>query len=383
MRVRWVAEDASRPGGVESVVRALHEGLTARGVDSSVLSWLEPHEDPGKPSALSWVSRRARAARRRATAARAAGARVAEEITTTPDLVVILDPGSIAVARHLRGAPRWGVHVHWSPDMILRPWRHTGGDAVPRALAGVVWARLRWVGRTNRRVLRCAPFLVSLTRSHTRTLMELQPNVVEVGNPVSVVPGRARGPVPDDVPVTLGYVGRLAWEKGPDLLLDALTPADDTLRGTRLVMAGSGPLEEEVHRRAEAVANQGVSFLGWVDDPAAVLATLDVFVLPSRSEGVPLVLIEALGAGCRVVAAAAGTGVVDVLEDGRLGAVVPVDDARALRQALIDAVAAVRTGRTIDQDGVADVVRRHDPEVVLDTWFEILTKGAGVSAPSG
>ena len=377
MQVRWVLEDATRPGGVESVVRTLDEGLRARGVDSSVLSWLPPLEPAARGSVLSWFRVRAAEARRRSRAARAAAAELAGDLVANPDLVVLLDPGSLTVARHLRGVPRWGVHVHWSPDLILRPWRHTGGDGVPPLLAPLVSARLVWVGRGNRRVLRGAPFLVTLTPSHTRELGRIQDTITEVSNPVAFgipSPRHEPGPV-----VTLGYVGRLSWEKGPDVLMDAISAGGESLAGTQLLVAGSGPLEEDLRSRADRVASTPTSFLGWVADPWSVMQQVDVLVLPSRSEGVPLVLVEALAAGCLVVAAEAGSGVRDVLADGRLGAIVPVGDHLALREALAAAVADARAHRRNDPALVRETVERHSLENVLDRWVALL---ASRSTPS-
>ena len=370
MQVRWVLEDASRPGGVESVVRTLNEGLCERGVDSTVLSWLPPVERPGRGSVLSWFRVRAAEARRRSRAARSAAAELARDLASDPDLVVLLDPGSLSVARHLRGLPRWGVHMHWSPDLILRPWRYTGGDGVPPLLVLLVRARLAWVGFGNRRVLGGAPFLVTLTPSHTRQLGRIQGAITEVSNPVAFGTPSPR-PEPGPV-VTLGYVGRLAWEKGPDVLMDALSGGDGVLAGTELLVAGSGPLDEDIRARAQPVASTPTTFLGWVADPWDVLERVDVIVLPSRSEGVPLVLVEALAAGCLVVAAEAGSGVRDVLADGRLGRIVPVGDHLAQREAMSAAVSDVRAHRRNDPDLVRETVERHSLENVLDRWVALL-----------
>jgi glycosyltransferase involved in cell wall biosynthesis len=92
---------------------------------------------------------------------------------------------------------------------------------------------------------------------------------------------------------------------------------------------------------------------------------------------VPLVLVEALAAGCRVVATEAGTGVRDVLEHGAAGRIVPVDDVSRLASAIGAAVTDVRSGAAPDTEVVDTIVRRHDPDVVLDAWVGLLGRQVG------
>jgi glycosyltransferase involved in cell wall biosynthesis len=100
-------------------------------------------------------------------------------------------------------------------------------------------------------------------------------------------------------------VGRLAPQKGLAALLSAAASWRDMDPPPQVVIAGEGPLLAELRERA---ASLGVDaqFLGHRDDVLALLATCDVFVLPSRWEGQPLVLQEALRAGAAIVATRTG-----------------------------------------------------------------------------
>jgi glycosyltransferase involved in cell wall biosynthesis len=370
---RWVVEDAGRPGGVEAVARRVDAGLRQRGTVSHVHSWLPAElaaqRETQSAGAVAWLRVKVVEARRRRAAALRAAREVRAALASDEDLLVLLDPGSLSVARHLVGAPRWGLHVHWQPDLLLRPWRHLAGDGVPPVLRPMARARALAQGWSQRRLLRRAPFLVTLTPSHTRAMTDLQPNVHEVANPVDVPTLPARPVVSPAAPVVLSYVGRLSYEKGADVLLEALALLGG-VGSLRVLVAGNGPLEEQVRHRAEAELSC-VELLGWVDDPYGVLAASHVLVFPSRAEAVPLVIVEALAAGCVIVASDAGSGVRDLLLDGVLGRIVPADDPTALAAAIEEAVDSVRRGERPDLRAAASVVERHDPELVLDRWIEV------------
>ena len=375
LQVRWVLEDAKRPGGVEHVVAALDAGLRGRGVDSEVHSWRRTSQDAERAVRGGWLLGKVAAAHGRSGAADAAARALARDLKADPDLVVLLDPGSLDVARRLPLELRWGVHVHWSPDLLLQPWRHVGGEGVSGLFAGLLQLRLRQVGRRNAGVLRRAPFLVTLTPSHTELLVSDARHVIEVPNPVALRPTQARTP-PAGVP-TVGFVGRLVWEKGPDVFLEAVALLRRRLGSVKVVIAGSGPWEAELRAMATSLGLSDISWLGWVDDTTSVFSALDVLILPSRTEALGLVLLQALAAGCSVVAADAGSGVRDVLLGGRLGAIVAVNDPAALASSTEEVLANPPRDREGFERQLDELRTTHDPERVLDRWQELLADLGG------
>ena len=128
--------------------------------------------------------------------------------------------------------------------------------------------------------------------------------------------------------------GRLEEQKGQDVLLEAL--AEVRRRGLEftVALAGEGSQRAALERRVESLglASQ-VRLLGQLDDVAPLLAAADAVVLPSRWEGLPLGLLEALVRGRPVVASAVG-GIPEVVEDGVHGRLVPPGDSIALADAL-------------------------------------------------
>ncbi len=137
--------------------------------------------------------------------------------------------------------------------------------------------------------------------------------------------GRARSDEP-----LLAAVGRLAREKGFDVLVDALS----SVPRCRLVFVGDGPERSHLEARVRDLGLTGrVEFLGQVERPWTSVCSPDLLVLPSRSEGMGLVLVEAMLAGIPVIATRVG-GIPEIVLEGETGLLVPPDDASALARAI-------------------------------------------------
>src|SRR6185295_563471 len=125
-----------------------------------------------------------------------------------------------------------------------------------------------------------------------------------------------------DAGIVLGTIASLTSKKGHAYLLRAVAQLRDRGVTCTLVLAGDGPERPRLEALTRELGLAGrVQFLGTVPQPADVLAAIDVFVLPSLVEGLPLALLEAMLAGTAVVATSVG-GVPEVVESGVNGLLV-------------------------------------------------------------
>ncbi|GAA4105754.1 glycosyltransferase [Actinomadura miaoliensis] len=195
-------------------------------------------------------------------------------------------------------------------------------------------------------------------------------NVGHMPNPLHVTPRR----LPSlDAPI-VACVGRLSAEKGVDLLLEAWARVASRYPGWLLRVYGAGPEEDELRRQAASIPEiaTSVEFRGVVSDVETAFAGSSIFVLPSRAEGFPMSVLEAMAYGLPTVAFDCAPGVRALLTDGQDGLLVPPGDTAALAAAL---------GRLIRDDALRRAmgararasVERYRPDAVLDRWERLFT----------
>jgi glycosyltransferase involved in cell wall biosynthesis len=170
------------------------------------------------------------------------------------------------------------------------------------------------------------------------------------------------GALPHNDPPVIGEIARLCDVKGQRELIRALAE----IPSARLVLAGrdleqGGAYQAELEREAERLGVRERVEFGFRDDVHALLEELDVVALPSWTEGLPLVLLEAMAAGRPVVATPVG-GTPEVVSDGETGLLVPPRDPEALAAAL---------RRVLEDRGLAERLaaagrRRVDERFTLD-----------------
>lgn len=170
----------------------------------------------------------------------------------------------------------------------------------------------------------------------------------------------------------VGFVGRLVREKGVVELVTAIRTVVDGVPSARLLVVGdtlasdrdrgaSGAVRAEVDRLG---LREHVIFAGFRDDVAAMYRLMDVFVLPSWREGMPVTVIEAMASGLPVVATDI-RGCREEVVDGVTGYIVPRQDAPALGQAILRLVSDLGMARSMGEAGRQRAVAEFDESTVV------------------
>jgi glycosyltransferase involved in cell wall biosynthesis len=161
------------------------------------------------------------------------------------------------------------------------------------------------------------------------------------------------------------YVGSLTPEKNVDAAIAAVASIPDA----NLLVVGDGTERERLENLADSRAPGRIVFTGPLADTSEALAATDVLVLPSHTEGMPGVLIEAAFAEVPVVATKVG-GIPDIVPDGRSGFLVRSPSPDALRDAIRGAAGA---GRAMGRVGRRWCASRFEIRVIADSWEALLT----------
>jgi glycosyltransferase involved in cell wall biosynthesis len=173
--------------------------------------------------------------------------------------------------------------------------------------------------------------------------------------------------IPSDAPV-IGTVGRLNEIKRQDVLIHSFELLKSTEHQAHLLFVGDGPMRRSLCRLAEDLGlEQRVHFAGYQDDPAPFLNAMNVFALTSRSEGMPLCVLEAWAAGLPVVASRVG-GIPELIEHGCNGLMFEKGDVAGLSTHLTSLLTDPERACRMGQAGRERVVARFDVSVMANEY---------------
>lgn len=177
-------------------------------------------------------------------------------------------------------------------------------------------------------------------------------------------------------------VGRLNKEKGHRFLLEA---AHDVIRAfpdAVFLIVGKGPLEVELKNMAKELGlSKNVIFTGFFKDLPKILKLMDIFVLPSVSEGVPVCLLEAMAAGKPVIATNVG-GVPEIVHHEKTGLVIESRNVHGLAKAIILLLEDKEKAKELGEKGQAFINKRFSTEVMIQKIEGIYKELRGVSGRS-
>lgn len=162
-----------------------------------------------------------------------------------------------------------------------------------------------------------------------------------------------------------GMVAALRDQKGLPTLLDALRSLRDLEDRVRFAVVGNGPLEDEVRAAVDGELSGFVRWFPFTPPVEPYLATLDVFVLPSYWEALPIAVLEAMCMGLPVIATHVN-GTAEAVRDRESGLLVPSHDASALADAVRAMAADPELQRAMGDQGRAQVAKDFAPRRMLD-----------------
>ena len=276
-----------------------------------------------------------------------------------------------AIARHI--SRPWLVTVHATEFGRHQGWVHKHPQSH-------IHAAERAMVRHADRVITCSRYM----RSHVARVFGVAPRGIDViQNGVDprdlehvaddLDELRARYAGPDELLVLL--VGRLVYEKGFHLALDALAPLVKRLGNVRFVVAGTGTAEAELKTQARRLGlTRHGTFLGWVGDDMlhSLYRVSDLCIVPSIYEPFGLVALEAMASGCLCVVADTG-GLREVVpDDGTVGIRFPSRDS--------DALEAILQQVLTDDAARAQLVAEAREHVLRFDWAEVARQTQSVYA---
>jgi glycosyltransferase involved in cell wall biosynthesis len=263
------------------------------------------------------------------------------------------------MAARLRGIPI--VRTHHGRGMVGVSLSHT---CIERFNARFLTDRLIAVSKD----------LAAFLRSRGLSMRKLR----VILNGISLQTAQAEGEIDNRAPVqrpfTIGTVGRLVGVKNHRCLLDAFRRFRDKFGMGRLILIGDGPLASQLQLlAAEMGISNDVVFTGFQRDVGEHLRRLDLFVLSSLHEGVPISLLEAMTMGIPVISTRVG-GIPEVLTDNHNGLLVESDDAEALSAAMIKVATDPKLGQRLAENARSAVANEFSFERCLSNTISLYSE---------
>lgn len=349
-------------GGAERAALQLAAGLTDRGFDTDlVLAAAEGPRMADIPDDVEVVDLGAR-----------------RVLTSVPALIRYLrqtKPKAMAsVLDHANIAALWARQLAGYPDRLVVIEQNTLSEAATYGKS----RRDRMMPRIAGRFYRWADAVVGVSDGVIEDLMEQLENVPRdkfrvIYNPIVTDEMMEKANQPVDHPwfangePVFVAAGRLRPQKDFPMLIRAFSQLPSTTPA-RLLILGEGPDRPQLLSLiGELGLEDRIELAGHVDNPYSRFARATAFVLSSRWEGLPTVLIEALSCGAPVIATDCPSGPREILADGRFGRLLPVGDVNAMTSALAAALDGTLT-RPPDESW-----RPYRLDAVVDDYLEVLT----------
>ncbi|HYW69561.1 MAG TPA: glycosyltransferase family 4 protein [Pyrinomonadaceae bacterium] len=311
----------------------------------------------------------------------------AENIIELPMRNALNIATAMKLSRFVRSESIAIVHAHVARDYLLATL------ATDRSESGLVLTRhvLFPLHRIHRLTLRRTSRVIAVSRAVAESLLSQRifapdkivtiPNGIDVERFASAVVDQVRNHRP-----RVGMVGHIAPIKGQEDFVRAAAIASHYRNDIEFVIAGEDKADSRENRRAleklisELMMEESVRLLGWTDDIAPFLSTLDVYVSPARSEPFGLSIVEAMAAGVPVVATAS-EGACEIIDDNETGRLVPIGEGEIIAATILDLLEDQSERERLSQNARVAAGKRFSLERMVEETERIYFEALGHMLP--
>lgn len=346
-------------GGLESVVLQTSVGLAAKGHHVRVAAVMQPGTDQGHP--------------------------FLDSLRDAAIPVDIIEVGTRAYREERRAVSQlaWHhdaqiLHTHgYRPDVVDGPLARALGCAHVTTQHGFIggsvrgrvyeWLQIRAAKNANAAIAVSTSIFDRLSRAGAGGHTHLVRN--------AIIPGkqqvdRATSRIALSIPLNetvVGWVGRLSYEKGPDVFIEAMAQLPEQVHG---VFIGDGPIRESLHSLSTDRGIAGrIHFAGMIANASRYFSAFDVLAMTSRTEGTPMVLLEAMWGKVPIVATGVG-GIPDLV--GETGAILcPTENHIALANAIAQLINTTQTANELADRAYERVSEHFDPDIWISKYENI------------
>ncbi len=289
---------------------------------------------------------------------------------------------AIKLARFVRSQSIEIVHAHVARDYLL------AALTTDRSESRLVLTRhvLFPLHRIHRLILRRTSRVIAVSRAVAESLISQNvftpEKIVTIHNGIDV--GRfasANVPGPNHQP-RVGMVGHIAPIKGQEDFVRAAAIASQYRDDIEFVIAGEDKTGSRENRRAlehlitELKMDERIKLIGWTDDVASFLSTLDVFVSPARSEPFGLSIVEAMAAGVPIVATAS-EGAREIIDDNETGRLVPIGESEPIAGTILDLLDHESERERLAENARVAVRERFSLERMVEQTEQVYVEATG------
>ncbi len=204
---------------------------------------------------------------------------------------------------------------------------------------------------------------------------QFRPAVDIIPNPVSRPDTTSPADIKKPDRRFIASLGRLSHEKGHDILIEAFANIAGTHKDTDLLLIGGGPCLEFYEKKAASLGlKERIHFTGQSKNPFPVLEQAELFVLPSRFEGFPNALAEAMALGLPCIATGGAAGAKALIDYGRNGLIVPGEDPKAMAEAMDSLLSDKDFAQKLGA-GAAKITEYLDMDKVIAMWDSLIKTG--------